>query len=335
MAKNSMTAGTHKDNSTFLPRPFLKNRHLQSVLASARLLIPPHRSLLDHSRELIIDTPDGSKLLACLSRHPRSRGLMIILHGWEGSSSSAYVLAAGSYFFDRGFSVARLNLRDHGDSHHLNEGLFHGARLQETFDAVNALSQAAEDLPVYLMGFSLGANFALRVAIKHSQTPIQNLRKVFAVSPPLDPYKTTLAIDNGLPLYRKYFLKKWRRSLRKKQQLFPQKYDFKKMLQAKSCIALTSDMMAYFPEFSSCRDYFKLYTLNERSFQDLKLPVTIFIAMDDPVISLDEFQSLGDNSFMTIIRQPFGGHCGFVDLFPQRRWYNEQIFEELQNEGNT
>lgn len=330
MAKNFMTTGTHKSNSTFLPRSFLKNRHLQSVLASARLLIPPHRPLLDHSEELIVCTPDGSKLLAYLSRHPRSRGLMIILHGWEGSSSSAYVLAAGSYFFDRGFSVCRLNLRDHGDSHHLNEDLFHGARLQETFDAVNALSQDSKDLPVYLMGFSLGANFALRIAIKHSQTPIHNLRKVFAVSPPLDPYKTTLAIDNGLPLYRKYFLKKWRRSLKKKQQLFPQKYNFKRILQAKTCIDLTSGMMAYFPEFSSYQDYFKLYTLNERSFQDLNVPVTIFIAMDDPVISLDEFRSLGDNHFLTILRQPFGGHCGFVDLFPYRRWYNEKIAEVIK-----
>jgi len=232
MAKNFMTTGTHKSNSTFLPRSFLKNRHLQSVLASARLLIPPHRPLLDHSEGLIVCTPDGSKLLAYLSRHPRSRGLMIILHGWEGSSSSAYVLAAGSYFFDRGFSVCRLNLRDHGDSHHLNEDLFHGARLQETFDAVNALSQDSKDLPVYLMGFSLGANFALRIAIKHSQTPIHNLRKVFAVSPPLDPYKTTLAIDNGLPLYRKYFLKKWRRSLKKSSDFSRKNITSRELLQA-------------------------------------------------------------------------------------------------------
>ena len=163
-------------------------------------------------------------MLAYISRHPHSRGLMIILHGWEGSSSSAYVLAAASYFYDRGFSICRLNLRDHGDSHHLNEGLFHGALLHETFDAVNALAQYSEDLPVYLLGFSLGANFALRIAIKHSQTPIKNLEQVFAVSPPLDPYKTTLAIDNGWAFYRKYFLNKWRRSLKKKQRLFPETY---------------------------------------------------------------------------------------------------------------
>ena len=269
-------------------------------------------------------------MLAYISRHPHSRGLMIILHGWEGSSSSAYVLAAASYFYDRKFSICRLNLRDHGNSHHLNEGLFHGALLQETFDAVNALAQYSEDLPVYLLGFSLGANFALRIAIKHSQTPIKNLGQVFAVSPPLDPYKTTLAIDNGWAFYRKYFLKKWRRSLKKKQRLFPETFNFTEMLRARTCMELTSDIMTYFPDFSSYRDYFKLYTLNEKSFQNLNLPVSIFIAADDPVIPLEDFQSLSDNDFLKIFRLPFGGHCGFIDLFPYRRWYNEKISEILR-----
>ncbi len=202
--------------------------------------------------------------------------------------------------------------------------------LQETFDAVNTLAQYAEDLPVYLLGFSLGANFALRIAIKHSQTPIKNLKQVFAVSPPLDPYKTTLAIDNGPAFYRKYFLKKWKRSLKQKQRLFPQKYNFTEMLHAKTCMELTSDIMTYFPEFSSYRDYFKLYTLNEKSFQNLNLPVRIFIAEDDPVIPLEDFQSLSENDFLKISRQPFGGHCGFIDLFPYRRWYNEKISETLR-----
>jgi len=325
-----MNTGKKTNHGNFLPRSFLRNRHLQSVLASARFLIPSRRTLVDHSREMIIETPEGSKLLAYMSHQPGSRGLIIILHGWEGSSASAYVLAAGAFFFDRGFSVCRLNLRDHGESHHLNEGIFHGALFQETFDAVSAIAKDSPDLPIYLMGFSLGANFALRIAISHSQTPVPHLQQVFAVSPPLDPYKTTQAIDQGLFFYRKYFLRKWRRSLKKKQKLFPQKYDFHKMLRAKTCLDLTNEIMTYFPEFPTYQDYFKLYTLNKQSFQNLNLPVWIFIAADDPVIPPDDFQSLDGNGFLKISRQTHGGHCGFVNLFPYSRWYNEIIFNELK-----
>jgi predicted alpha/beta-fold hydrolase len=247
------------------------------------------------------------------------------LHGWEGSSSSAYVLASGAFFYKLGFSICRLNLRDHGDSHHLNEGLFHGALLDETFDAVNQLAQLEKDLPAYIIGFSMGANFALRIAMKNSRIPIQNLNGVFAVSPPLDPYKTTLAIDNGYFFYRKYFLKKWKRSLIKKQRLFPQKYDFRKMLKAKTCMELTEAIMPYYPELPSYRDYFNLYTLKNDSFQNFTIPVKIFIADDDPVIPQEDYYNLQENKFFQISRQRFGGHCGFIDLFPMRCWHQERI----------
>lgn len=279
------------------------------------------------SREVIISTPAGSRLLSFLSSHPTSKGLIILLHGWEGSSSSAYILSSGAFFYSLGFSICRLNLRDHGESHHLNEGLFHGALLQETFDAVNYISRKQADIPVYLIGFSLGGNFALRIAIKHRFTPVANLKHVFAVSPPLDPYKSSLAIDNGYFFYRRYFLKKWKQSLIKKQQLFPKKYDFKKMLKARTCMELTEDIMPYFPGMASYRDYFNLYTLKNDSFQNLNISVKIFIAEDDPVIPYEDYSNLKENEFFQISRQKFGGHCGFIELFPSRCWYNQKIAE--------
>lgn len=324
-----LTNRLSKSDLSFSPRFFLKNQHIQSVLASAHFLTPFHHALLSNASDIIIDTSQKSKLLASVTPAQNSRGLVVIIHGWEGSSSSAYVLAAGSFFYKLGYSICRLNLRDHGESHHLNEGLFHGALLDETFEAVSHVAAEMGDLPVFVIGYSLGANFALRIAIQHARTPIKNLRGVFAVSPPLDPYKTTLAIDEGHTFYRKYFLKKWKRSLRIKQGLFPDKYDFDKMLRSDSCIDLTADIMTYYPEFPSYRDYFKLYTLNADSFRDLNVPVTIFISCDDPVIPADDFQALSGNDFLTVSIQKYGGHCGFIDFFPYRRWHQEKIAETL------
>jgi len=313
------------DNINFKPCFLVKNPHIQSILASSQLRTPRKNSMLDNSQELVVTTSTGSKLLSFYSRQKTGKGLIILLHGWEGSSSSAYILDAGNFYYKLGFPVCRLNLRDHGESHHLNEGLFHGALLDETFDAVNKLAQLEKNLPVYVIGFSMGGNFALRIAMKNSQIPIQNLKSVFAISPPLDPYKTTLAIDNGYFFYRQYFLKKWKRSLIKKQRLFPQKYDFSKMLKAKTCMELTEAVMPYFPEFPSYRDYFNLYTLKNDFFQNFTLPVKIFIAEDDPVIPQEDFNTLQENNFFQIFRQNFGGHCGFIDLFPLGCWYNKII----------
>lgn len=316
-----------KSSIIFTPSYLFRNPHLQSVMASSKLRIPLKNPITKKSREMIISTSTGSRLLSFHSPHPAPKGLIILLHGWEGSSSSAYILSSGAFFYSLGFSVCRLNLRDHGDSHHLNEGLFHGALLQETFEAVNHISKNMENIPVYLIGFSLGGNFALRIAMKHRLTPVTNLKHVFAISPPLNPYKSSLAIDNGYFFYRKYFLRKWKRSLIKKQKLFPKKYDFKKMLNAKTCMELTEDIMPYFPGMLSYLDYFNLYTLRNDSFQNLNIPVKIFIAEDDPVVPYEDYCKLEENEYLKISRQKFGGHCGFIDLFPVRCWYNQNIAE--------
>jgi len=311
----------------FKPSFFFRSPHFQSIMASSHLRLRYNNMMAKKAREIIIDTSAGARLLSFLSPHPSPKGLIILLHGWEGSSSSAYILATGDYFYRLGFSICRLNLRDHGDSHHLNEELFHGALLKETFEAVNYLSNFSNGNPVYLIGFSLGGNFALRIAMEHGRKPITNLRHVFAVSPPLDPYKTSLAIDNGYFFYRKYFVKKWKRSLIKKQRLFPEKYNFSKMLSARTCIELTDKIMPYFPGMSTYRDYFNLYTLKNDAFQNLNIPVRIFIAKDDPVIPYEDYRHLQENDFFKISRQRFGGHCGFIDLFPVRCWYNQIIAE--------
>ena len=127
--------------------------------------------------------------------------------------------------------------------------------------------------------------------------------------------------------YRKYFLKKWKRSLIKKQQLFPEIYNFSKMLKASTCMELTENIMRYFPDFVSYRDYFRLYTLQNDSFQKINIPVRVFISEDDPVIPLADFQSLRENDFFRISKQKYGGHCGFLDLFPVRCWINGKIAE--------
>ncbi|HOW56887.1 MAG TPA: alpha/beta fold hydrolase [Smithellaceae bacterium] len=318
-------------NYSFKPSLAARSRHIQSIMASSRLRLPAGNPVEDNQQELIITVKNRSRLLAFYSRNDNARGLMIIIHGWEGSSSSAYVLSAGNRFYQDGFSVCRLNLHDHGESHHLNENLFHGAMIEETFDAVRQIAGLASDIPCYLLGFSLGGNFALRIAAKNSAHPIDNLQHVFAVSPPLDPYKTTLAIDNGYSFYRRYFLKKWKRSLAKKQQLFPGKYDFRAVLEAKTCIELTEAIMVFYPELPYYRDYFNLYTLKNDFFQNFRIPVTVIISRDDPVIPVEDFINLQENDFFELSVQNFGGHCGFLDFFPLFCWHEQQIAEIIKS----
>src|SRR3546814_20301453 len=65
-----------------------------------------------------------------------------------------------------GYSVFRLNLRDHGGSHHLNRDFFHSARINEVLGTIKAVQAFDTATPLYVIGFSLGGNFALRVGLQ-------------------------------------------------------------------------------------------------------------------------------------------------------------------------
>ena len=157
---------------TFLPAVWARNPHIQTIFGSLRFRTMGKNEMTDAAREVVTDVGNGGRLLGCYSRQTlRSpRGLIILIHGWEGSSDSTYVLSTGRFLFRRGYDIFRLNLRDHGRSHHLNRELFHGALTDETAQAVGNVARLLPDRPCYLIGFSLGGNFVLRIALRRKAT---------------------------------------------------------------------------------------------------------------------------------------------------------------------
>jgi uncharacterized protein len=311
----------------FSTAPWARSPHLQTIFGSLSLRVWGTNEMADASHEVIVDADNGVHLLGCHSQQCKRppRGLIILLHGWEGSSDSTYMRSTGRFFYRLGYDIFRLNLRDHGRSHHLNRGLFHGALTEETAGAVASICGLLPDGPCYLIGFSLGGNFALRIAMRQAVLPISNLKAVFCISPALDPYKATLAIDSGFLAYRRYFLAKWKRSLRKKQRIFPELYNFDGILHLRTCMALTEAIMPYYPEFGGYRDYFRRYTLTGDVLDSLALPATIFISEDDPVVATEDFYQLPENEYLRLSIQKYGGHCGFLDPFPRGCWYERRI----------
>jgi hypothetical protein len=321
-------------NRPFCPNLLSRNRHLQSIIATTRVRNNGRNPMRDAARPVIVDGGNGIRLLGYHSVQPDRPGkaLVILIHGWEGSSESAYIQSSGKYMFGKGYDVFCLNLRDHGESHHLNEGLFHGALTDETAGAVRDICRLANGLPAYLVGFSLGGNFGLRIALRQSPARIENLRHVFAISPPLDPYKATRCIDESLPFYRYYFLGKWKRSLRRKQALFPDKYDFNGILNLTTCMGLTKAIIPWYPEYSDCRMYFREYTLLDDAFRDLSMPVTVVTSEDDPFIPVADFRRLEKNPHLQLFIQRYGGHCGFLEFFPYACWYDRLIDRTIEKD---
>jgi predicted alpha/beta-fold hydrolase len=316
----------------FNPPFYIRNAFAQTFLASNKLGTRRNNPMLDHAREVILNTVDGVRLQGFYSpqANGKTKGVVMLLHGWEGSVNSAYILRTGKFLYEHGYSVFRLNYRDHGGTHHLNQGLFYAILLDEVFDAVEQVAAYESGLPFYLIGFSMGGNFALRIARKNAGQPIPNLRHIFSISPVLDPEKSTYAIDN-YPFLQKYFRRNWSRSLQKKQTLYPSLYHFDDVFQLESITAMTEVLLQRYSEYKTPSDYFRQYAVTGDALAALTTPTTIITAQDDPIIPVADFYDLKLNPATELIVHPHGGHNGFFESLFGKAWYQKKILETLMS----
>lgn len=335
----------------FIAPPWLANAHLQSILPSLRLRRPliarRARRLLACSRTEILDCGDGVRLLGHYSGQdtstpskaagPKARArdcaagseepaqdLVVLLHGWEGSADSSYVLSLGSHLFELGCEIYRLNLRDHGDSHHLNEDIFHSCRLDEVVGAVRYIQRAHPDRRLTIAGFSLGGNFALRVAARAPAAGIR-LERCIAICPVLRPHSTMEVLEHGPFVYRRYFISKWKRSLQIKQRCFPQRYDFRHILEQNSIETMTRILVERYSKFADLDAYLNGYAIVGDVLADLRIPSHLLIALDDPIIPARDVRDLARNPLLQIKNCTHGGHCGFMDGFNRASWADRHV----------
>jgi len=313
----------------------LQNSFLQTTMASIK--IGNHIQFLKEISQLqLIKTKKGVRLIGSYTKAPnkyQSKGLVILLHGWEGSIESSYIIRMGNFLIANGFDIFRLNFRDHGNTHHLNEGIFLGTLIEEVYDAILQIMQKYKQ-PTYIVGFSLGGNFAIRFALLYNQRVRNNkknhqdfLEFVLAVSPAIDPKKSTLVIDED-KIYKKYFLKKWKSSLKLKQYYFPYLYNFEPLLKIDSIMELTEKGILKYTNYRSLDEYFSKYTLKHFSFKNLNIPIYILTSHDDPIIPVEDFQFLKKIPNVHLCITEKGGHNGFIMDF-QFHCYYMDLFSDI------
>jgi predicted alpha/beta-fold hydrolase len=321
----------------FQPPRWLRSRHVQSMLASTSLRRRPiarrARPLVAAQREMLLECGDGVRLQCFHSQPPAGHGLpVVLLHGWEGSADSLYVLSLGQQLFEHGFEVLRLNLRDHGDTHHLNRELFHSCLLPEVIGAMRAIQSTLGGRPLHLVGFSLGGNFMLRVGAQARAGGL-DIARIVAISPVLDPAATLAALESGFAGYPIYFVRKWWRSLCKKQAAWPGDYDFSDLLGVRDLRRLTAELIRRFTRFATLEEYLEGYSVTGRRLAQLEVPTTIITSLDDPIIPAAGLERLARPASLRIALTRFGGHCGFLERLTGPTWVERRILAELASCG--
>lgn len=321
----------------FRPPAWLANRHLQSIFPSFPLRRPAverrARAVIAASRPLVLDCGDGVRLLGWHAEPPPGAAadpprIAVLMHGWEGSADSLYLLSLAQLLHARGVGVIRLNLRDHGGTHALNRELFHSCRLPEVVGAVARVQALFPAHRLLLAGYSLGGNFCLRVGARAPSAGIR-IARIVAVCPVLDPATTLEALERGPSVYRNYFLFKWRRSLQLKQAAWPGDYDFGDMIRDPSLTAMTERMVLKYTDFPDLATYLRGYAITGNVLESLEAPAHLLTSKDDPMILTHDLDAVARPRSLEITITSRGGHCGYMDAFSGPSWIDRRIADEL------
>ncbi len=327
----------------FVPRGGLRGAHRQT-LAGALL---PRRFVLPPPEERLFQVERDVRVLChCHWQPDRLAALTVVLiHGFEGSSRSRYVLGTASKAWAAGMNVVRMNIRNCGGTECLGPTLYHSG-LSADVGAVAAELIERDCLPrLAIVGFSMGGNQVLKLAGElGSQAPAE-LLAVAAVSPGMDLIASSHALHQPRNrIYEWNFLWCLRRTMRRKSRAFPPVCAASARRWYGSVRQFDDCVTAPHFGFASADDY---YTRASASplLPRIAIPALVIHSTDDPfiIMTAETRARILANPNIKFLETSSGGHCGFVasaslvrsgvasDLAPyDGYWAERQVIEFLR-----
>ena len=309
----------------YVAKGILRNGHTNSVLSGsvARKIIVQRQceDFLKEAQQQIVPAGHGINLSAFINRQQFDQApLIILLHGWLGCAESLYMLSLGEFLFSHGYHVVRLNFRDHGNTEQLNRNIFHSCRIQEVINACSYI-QKSLGAPASIIGFSLGGNFALRINAFTTEQDLE-LEKTISICPVIDPSKTLDSLENSLFVYQNYFMRRWKSTFYRKARAFPELYSKKIFERFKSLREATEVLATKYAGFESLESYLNGYSIAGSRLSTVRVPASIVLAKDDPIIPWKDWHQLAMNKNINFHLSEHGGHCGFLEPNLTSPWIN-------------
>jgi predicted alpha/beta-fold hydrolase len=313
----------------FVPRPWLTNPHLQTIVGNflprINRLPPPDIQLVEVSPARPAQI--ASQVLCECNWQPAdvrsSRPTVLILHGLEGSSRSQYVLGNANKLWRAGCNIIRMNMRNCGgspngkplpDMARLTPTLYHSGLSNDILHVVRFFQTTCQLQPISLLGYSMGGNLVLKLAGELGPEATPLLRAVVAVSPAADLAASADALhEPANRLYERKFLRGLLQRFRRKAMLFPRAFDPQIATGIASLRDFDDRITALYSGFKSADDYYARASAN-RVLNRIAVPTLILHAADDPFIRFtpETRAEILANPHITWIETVHGGHCAFL-----------------------
>ena len=319
-------------------KPFVVHRLLTTGNAQTigAYLWPARFRLRDETGDeerLFAVTTDSKVLARCRWQAQRfNHPTLVMWHGIEGSITSAYMLSTADKAFRAGFNVLRVNFRNCGATEHLSPTLYHGGLTDDLRAVIKELIQRDRLRQLFVVGFSLGGNKALKLAGEYGDDFPPEIKGVCAVSPSIDLRAgCDLLMRPRNWVYHQDFLYYLKRRIKLKERLFPDLYDSNGLGAIRTIEQFDTRYIAPAFGFESVNHYYKMASALP-VMDRIRIPTLIIHAVDDPFIPIDPLRetAVTTNPYILRIETERGGHVAFISDDGQdedRFWAENRLIE--------
>jgi predicted alpha/beta-fold hydrolase len=298
----------------FVPHPALKNGHAQTLAGT--FIRRRFKLTIENREERLFDIVPGVQVLGyCSWQSDRAaRPTLVLAHGMEGSTESRYMLGTAEKALAAGFNVIRMNVRNCGGTEHLTPTLYHAGLTDDFKQIIKELGERDGLNEIYLAGFSLGGNMALKLAGEYGSAAPPQLRGVITVSPSIDLASCADAIElRSNLIYHYKFIRSLRNRLRRKARLFPDRYDASRLRGIWTIRQFDDLITAPHMGFRNVAHYYERASALP-FIKQITVPTLIIHAKDDHIIPFAPFErdEVTTNPNVALIAPDHGGHVGFI-----------------------
>ncbi len=318
----------------FQPAWWLNNSHLQTLYPAMMRRVMP----LPRVREKF-GLADGDWLYLDW-RLPRTwmgsdRPLVVIVHGLTGSSQSQYVLGLQQALDDLGWASVAMNCRAATGEPNDRPRAYHAGAHDDIAEVVSAVHERYADVPLALVGYSLGGATTLNYLARERTPP--TLFAASAVSVPLQLGPCADRLDQGFSrIYRKHLLSELCKTWTAKAERLAQLGDEEVATHIRDRLAqgpftsfrvFDDVLMAGIHGFRNGEDYYTRCSPRQ-SLASIRTPVLVLQAADDPFLAPESMPTTRELSPAVHLEiSPRGGHVGFIEAgenWREPRYYLER-----------
>jgi predicted alpha/beta-fold hydrolase len=257
--------------------------------------------------------------------------IVIMLPGLQGDLNSGYVRGMMRAFHARGWRAVLLNHRGRVEPNRKRHS-YHCGMTCDLDYLVHLLAEREPDVPIAVVGFSLGANVCLKwlgeCGERGRSLPIAS---AVGVSSPLHPAVTAETINRGFArVYQWYLLSSLHRDMRRKMALMGESLDLTRgeLRQLNTFYKFDDRVTARWNGFAGADDYYAR-SRSDVLLKHIEVPTLVVNANDDPLIPVELVPHAGEvSNKVTLEITEGGGHLGFVSggwPWSPRYWLDTRI----------